>query len=132
MKNASRTGGSARGSRRLAFAADRERLKVVVAELDIRVSRLEVELAQTPISKRRGRWLEKQVPRWIEDTGTEMARLRLRYLLVWMSIGAVDKLRELERRQVAAYRRVLLRVAEERAKGWPLKTLYGAGKTLPP
>ena len=38
--------------------------------------------------------------------------------------GGKRRLREIEARQVAAFARLAARVAEERAKGWPLKTLY--------
>ena len=38
--------------------------------------------------------------------------------------GGKRRLREIEARQLAAFARLAARVSEERAKGWPLKTLY--------
>jgi hypothetical protein len=114
-------------SRRLALAVGRGGLNGWLAKLEVRLAEFEAGVERIPISKRRGRWLERTLPVWAADARAEFASVREAYRLELLLGGGGRHLDAMEARQTAAFARVLERVAEERAKGWPLRTLYAAG-----
>ena len=111
-------------SRRLALAVGRGGLKGWLAGQEARLAEFEAAVERAPISMRRGRWLERRVPEWAADTRVMFAAARKTYRLELLLGGGGKHLDEMEARQAAAFARVLARVSEERAKGWPLRTLY--------
>ncbi len=111
-------------SRRLALADGRGGLDGWLAALEARLAEFEAGLERMPISIRRGRWLERTLPLWAADARVEFAAVREAYRLELLLGGRGKHLDAMEARQAAAFARVLERVAEERAKGWPRRTLY--------
>ena len=111
-------------SQQLALAVGRGGLKEWLAALERRVAEFEAVVEHVPISQRRGRWLEKRLPALEADTRVMFAAARKTFPVALMLGGGKRRLREIEARQMAAFARLAARVAEERAKGWPLKTLY--------
>ena len=111
-------------SQQLALAVGRGGLKEWLAALERRVAEFEGTVEHVPISQRRGRWLEKRLPLLEADTRVMFAAARRKFPVALMMGGGKKRLREIEARQMAAFARLAARVAEERAKGWPLKTLY--------
>lgn len=117
-------------SRRLALAVGRGGLNGWLAKLEVRLAAFEAGVERIPISKRRGRWLERTLPVWAADARAEFAAVREAYRLELLLGDGGRHLDAMEARQTAAFARVLERVAEERAKGWPLRTLHAAGPDL--
>jgi hypothetical protein len=111
-------------SQQLALAVGRGGLKAWLAALERRVAGFEAVVEHVPISQRRGRWLEKRLPLLEADTRVMFAAARRKFPVALMMGGGKLRLREIEARQMAAFARLAARVSEERAKGWPLKTLY--------
>lgn len=95
-----------------------------LAAQERRVAAFEVSVERAPISMRRGRWLERTVPVWAAASRERFAAGRTTFRLDLSPGGSGERLLALEAREVAAFARLLSRVAEERAKGWPRRTLY--------
>jgi hypothetical protein len=113
-------------SRRLALADVRVGLKAWMRLIEGHVAVMEKDVETCPISKRRGRWIERNAAAWIAEARERYARARRTYRLALVFSGMKVRLSVLEARHVAALERLAARAAAERAKGWPLKTLYGA------
>lgn len=116
--------GEAGDSPRLALAVGRGGLDGWLAGQEARLAEFEAGVERAPISLRRGRWLERSVPVWAADARVRFAAARKAYRLELLLGGRGKQLAAMEARQAAAFARVLERVAEERAKGWPRRTLY--------
>jgi hypothetical protein len=114
-------------SRRLALAVGRGGLNGWLAAEEARLAEFEAAVERAPISIRRGRWLERRVPEWAADARVKFAAARKTFRLALLLGGGGRHLDAMEARQAAAFARVLERVAEERAKGWPRRTLCAAG-----
>lgn len=99
-----------------------------LAAEEARLAEFEASVERAPISIRRGRWLERSVPVWAADARVRFAAARKVYGLALLVGGGGKRLDAMEARQAAAFARVLERVAEERAKGWPRRTLHVAGQ----
>lgn len=127
MKKRGHHPGETGDSRRLALAVGRGGLNGWLAAEEARLAEFEASVERAPISKRRGRWIERSVPAWTAEARVRFATARKKFrLALWLS-GGRKHLDALEARQAAAFARLAERAAEERAKGWPLKTLYDAG-----
>jgi hypothetical protein len=66
------------------------------------------------------------VPERAADARVKFAAARTTFRLALL-LGGGRHLDAMEARQAAAFARLLERVAEERAKGWPRRTPYVAG-----
>lgn len=116
--------GDAGDSRRLALAVGRGGLGGWLAAEEARLAEFEASVERAPISIRRGRWLERRVPEWAAEARVRFAAARKSYRLELLLGGGGKHLDAMEARQAAAFARLLERVGEERAKGWPRRTLY--------
>jgi hypothetical protein len=128
MKSEKTSPGETGDSQRLALAGVGGELLAAIARIEGLITVMEKDVETCPISKRRGRWIERNVARWIVEVRAHFAGMHKRYRVrLWLS-GVGARLRALEARQVAALERLAARAAEERAKGWPLKTLHDVGR----